>query len=163
LNTLLRLNRISHRHHSHTLKLFGLQEIVSLVQFSLFTVLKADPRVMPSFGFLKEQPAFLSLLLFLFLFGPVSEALGFAFNALSRMFEYQADGFAVGLGWAGDLTQALLTLQKENKSNLNVDPWYSAWHFTHPPLVERLRAITAKEEARKGGKKGAAAEGKKRK
>lgn len=35
-------------------------------------------------------------------------------------------------------------LDKENMGAPNVDPWYSAYHYSHPPLPERLRAITAK-------------------
>jgi STE24 endopeptidase len=31
--------------------------------------------------------------------------------------------------------------QEENLSSMNTDPWYSAYHYSHPPLVERLAAI----------------------
>lgn len=24
---------------------------------------------------------------------------------------------------------------------MNTDPWYSAYHYSHPPLVERLAAL----------------------
>ena len=37
--------------------------------------------------------------------------------------------------------QALLKLEEENKSAMNVDPLYSSYHYSHPPLAERLRAI----------------------
>ena len=39
------------------------------------------------------------------------------------------------------MIQALLKLEEENKSAMNVDPWYSSYHYSHPPLAERLRAI----------------------
>jgi STE24 endopeptidase len=32
-------------------------------------------------------------------------------------------------------------LNLENLSNLDPHPWYSAWHYSHPALVERLAAI----------------------
>jgi STE24 endopeptidase len=64
-------------------------------------------------------------------------------NVLSRRFEFQADAFAVDLGRATDLRGALLKLDRENRSACNVDPWYSAYHYSHPPLVERLKAIDA--------------------
>lgn len=32
-------------------------------------------------------------------------------------------------------------LQEENLSAMNTDPWYSAYHYSHPPLVERLAAL----------------------
>jgi Zn-dependent protease with chaperone function len=31
----------------------------------------------------------------------------------------------------------------QNKSNLNPDPLWSAYHNTHPSLIERIRAIQA--------------------
>ncbi len=45
-------------------------------------------------------------------------------------------------GMASPLTSALIRLQKENKGSLHVDSIYSALHYSHPPLVERLRAIS---------------------
>lgn len=64
-------------------------------------------------------------------------------NLVSRKFEFQADGFAVSLGHAAELKQALLKLEEQNKASMNVDPWYSAYHYSHPPLEERLKAIDA--------------------
>lgn len=31
----------------------------------------------------------------------------------------------------------------------NPDPWYSAFHYSHPPLVERLQAMRANVHAKK--------------
>ena len=31
----------------------------------------------------------------------------------------------------------------------NPDPWYSAFHYSHPPLVERLQAMGASPDAKK--------------
>ena len=39
------------------------------------------------------------------------------------------------------LKSALVRMSGENLTNLNPHPWYSAWHYSHPVLVERLRAI----------------------
>ncbi|KAJ1881269.1 CAAX prenyl protease 1, partial [Kickxella alabastrina] len=45
------------------------------------------------------------------------------------------------LGYGEQLASGLIKLQIENKSVMNPDPLYSAYHFSHPPLVERLNAI----------------------
>jgi Zn-dependent protease with chaperone function len=37
-------------------------------------------------------------------------------------------------------------LQEENLSAMNTDPWYSAYHYSHPPLVERLAALADTEK-----------------
>jgi STE24 endopeptidase len=70
---------------------------------------------------------------------------------LSRRHEYEADRYAVRLARAPEaLETALLRLNGENLSNLHPHPWYSAWHYGHPVLVERLAAIrrTAAAERR---------------
>lgn len=38
-------------------------------------------------------------------------------------------------------TCSTFLIQEENLSAMNTDPWYSAYHYSHPPLVERLAAI----------------------
>lgn len=40
-------------------------------------------------------------------------------------------------------------IQEENLSAMNTDPWYSAYHYSHPPLVERLAAIEEPDTAKK--------------
>jgi len=61
---------------------------------------------------------------------------------LSRRHEFEADRFAVRLARApAALRTALLRLAGENLSNLHPHPWYAAWHYGHPLLVERLAAI----------------------
>ncbi|HEX9049499.1 MAG TPA: M48 family metallopeptidase [Anaeromyxobacter sp.] len=63
-------------------------------------------------------------------------------SVLSRRHEYEADRFAVRFARApAALKSALLRLNGENLSNLHPHPWYSAWHYSHPVLVERLAAI----------------------
>lgn len=63
---------------------------------------------------------------------------------LSRVFEFQADAYAVELGYGAPLKEALKNLHLENKGSLNDDPWYCWYVHSHPGLVERLRAINAK-------------------
>ncbi|KAJ6334563.1 hypothetical protein OIU78_011440 [Salix suchowensis] len=65
----------------------------------------------------------------------------FGLNLVSRAFEFQADAFAKKLGYGSALRAGLVKLQEENLSSMNTDPWYSAYHYSHPPLVERLAAI----------------------
>lgn len=69
------------------------------------------------------------------------QVLGLLSNIMSRRYEYQADNFAASLGHSEDLKQALRKLDAKNRSAVNVDPLYSLYHHSHPPLVERLAAI----------------------
>ncbi|KAL0712417.1 hypothetical protein Bca4012_019395 [Brassica carinata] len=77
---------------------------------------------------------------------PLQHLVSFGLNLVSRAFEFQADAFAVKLGYAKDLRPALVKLQEENLSAMNTDPLYSAYHYSHPPLVERLRAIDGQDK-----------------
>ena len=60
----------------------------------------------------------------------------------SRRHEFEADHYSARLvGSSAPLRSSLVRLNGENLSNLNPHPWYSAWHYSHPPLVERLAAL----------------------
>jgi len=61
---------------------------------------------------------------------------------LSRHYEYQADAFARNaMGGPGPILGALRKLARDNLSNLTPHPLYSAFHHTHPTLVEREAAL----------------------
>ncbi|XP_075029919.1 CAAX prenyl protease 1 homolog isoform X3 [Calonectris borealis] len=77
----------------------------------------------------------------------ISQVLSFCLTVLSRRFEFQADAFAKELGKAKDLYSALIKLNKDNLG-FPVSDWiFSMWHYSHPPLLERLQALKeAKQE-----------------
>ena len=62
-------------------------------------------------------------------------------NVLSRRFEFEADAFAVSLGYAEELSKSLIKLQVQNLATMDADWLYSCYHYTHPILPERLRAL----------------------
>lgn len=63
-------------------------------------------------------------------------------HLLQRRFEYQADDYAVrASGSHLPLREALLRLVETNLSNLTPHPLYSAAHYSHPTLLERLAAL----------------------
>jgi STE24 endopeptidase len=41
--------------------------------------------------------------------------------------------------------ESLKKLHSSNLGSYDPDPLYSAYHYSHPPLIERLNAITAAE------------------
>ena len=62
-------------------------------------------------------------------------------NILSRRFEFQADSFARGLGYSAELAQSLIKLQIQNLSTMDADWIFASYHFSHPILSERLKAL----------------------
>lgn len=65
----------------------------------------------------------------------------FALTALSRRFEFQADDFAVKLNHGDPLGRALKKLEMDNMSYPYSDYLYAKYHYSHPTLLERLKAI----------------------
>jgi len=63
---------------------------------------------------------------------------------LSRRQEYAADRFAREV--TGDpeaLATALVKLSAENLANLHPHPFYAAFYYSHPPVVERVNCLRA--------------------
>ena len=89
-----------------------------------------------------QQPSFhIGLVAFGVLYTPISEIIGLFMNQLSRAFEYQADEFAKQTFASKPLIEALKKLSKNNLSNLTPHPLYVWYHYSHPPLLQRFRAL----------------------
>ena len=64
------------------------------------------------------------------------------FNYISRKHENEADRFAFDLtGNNQGLKSALVKLSKDNLSNLHPHPTYVLFHYSHPPVLQRIRNL----------------------
>lgn len=64
----------------------------------------------------------------------------------SRKHEFEADRYAVqALGKPEATVLSLKRLIRDNLSNINPHPLYSAWFYSHPSPVERIRAISVQK------------------
>jgi STE24 endopeptidase len=86
----------------------------------------------------------LNLLAFTILFSPISAITGLFMNLYSRKNEFEADAYATETYNGNALSQALKKLSVDSLSNLYPHPAYVFFHYSHPPLLKRLEAITAK-------------------
>jgi len=78
---------------------------------------------------------------------PLQYVLSIAGAALSRRHERQSDRFAATTTGRGeDLAAALKRLSKDNLGNLTPHPFYVFLNYSHPPTLERVRALSAAEE-----------------
>ncbi len=85
----------------------------------------------------------LNMLAFGILYSPVSTLLGILINMYSRKNEYEADEYAVTTYSKEPLQVALKKLTSDNLSNLLPHPWYVFVHYSHPTLLQRLKAMDA--------------------
>ena len=60
---------------------------------------------------------------------------------ISRHNEYEADKFGAKIGGKNYLISALLKLVNENKAFPKSHPTYIFFYYTHPPVIERLKAL----------------------
>lgn len=89
-------------------------------------------------------PSFqLGILSFGMLYSPLSVLLGLANNAISRKNEFAADRFAGEQHDPVVLQEALMRLSVNHLSNLRPHPVYVFFHYSHPPLLSRLKALGA--------------------
>lgn len=92
--------------------------------------------------FMQEASVYAGLLFFGLLYAPVDFFIGLGLQAISRRHEYEADRFAVATTTApGAMVDALKKLSVNNLSNLRPHPFYVFLNYSHPPVLERIRAI----------------------
>jgi STE24 endopeptidase len=106
----------------------------------LLSLFVSEPLLAQALG-VNETSFHVGLVAFSFLYAPISLITGIFTNILSRKFEYQADNFAKSTFSGEYLSSALKKLSKNSLSNLTPHPAYVYFHFSHPPLIERLRNL----------------------
>lgn len=113
----------------------------------LMSLLIDNPDLHAAFG-MQAPTTYAGLVFFMMLYAPVSMLTGIAAKAHSRRCEYQADRFAAEtLGGAGDLIRSLKRLYTSNLANLEPHPFMVFLNYSHPPVLERIRALREVESA----------------
>lgn len=134
-------HEIGHEKKHHNKKILALSLIGSLIGFFIISLLLQFPPFFKAFGF-EGSSYHAVLILLMFCSGPFTFFLKPVFSILSRKYEYEADKFAVtSTGDAESMKNALISLHKDNLSNLTPHPLYSFYHYSHPTLAERIKAI----------------------
>ncbi len=91
---------------------------------------------------MSQQPVYAGMIFFGLLFTPLEMLLSMVMNVWSRHNEFEADRFAVRTtGTADFLIKALKKLAANNLANLTPHPFYVFWHYSHPPLLTRIKAM----------------------
>jgi len=138
-------HEIGHYKHKHILINLILSLASTGLMLWLFSLLLQSDLPAKALGFDKNS-FHAAAIVFALLYTPVSALLGFLMNTLSRQFEYQADAYAVRFGLGRELTEGLKKLSKKSLANLTPHPLYTAWHYSHPTLLQRIRKIMQYEK-----------------
>ena len=85
----------------------------------------------------------IGIIAFSFLYSPIGLITGIFMNILSRKNEYEADKFAKETYNGDALVLALKKLSVNSLSNLYPHPFYVFVHYSHPPLIKRLDALSS--------------------
>ncbi|MCA9507505.1 MAG: M48 family metallopeptidase [Myxococcales bacterium] len=136
-------HEMGHNVKKHIQKSLVLSSVIMLALFYVLSLCIQWPPFFTALG--AFQPSIhVGLVLFalfssVFMF-PISPI----FTKISRHNEFEADEFSVHTTRdKKHLADALVKLTKENLGNLTPHPWYSAYHYSHPTTLERVKAIEA--------------------
>ncbi|PCJ98285.1 MAG: peptidase M48 [Flavobacteriaceae bacterium] len=135
-------HEIGHYKRKHII--FNLTASILTMGITLFvlSIFVNTPEVSLAIGV--TQPSFHAALIgFGILYSPISEITGLLMNYISRKFEYQADDYAKNTYAAAPLISSLKKLSKNSLGNLTPHPSYVFMHYSHPPLIARIRNLKA--------------------
>ena len=134
-------HEIGHYKYKHNIKGMIAAFAQTVLMFYLFSLFINNPNLFLAFN-IKHTSIYCSLLLFSFLYSPINMLFSLLTNKISRNFEFQADSFAkYTVGTGKHLISGLIKLTVSNLGNLNPHPLTVWLHYSHPPVLKRIRAL----------------------
>ncbi len=133
-------HEIGHYKKKHTLSGVILSILHAGVVLFILSLFVGSPVLSEALG--ASQPSFhIGLIAFGVLYSPLSLILGIGGNMVSRRNEFQADRYAGEMHKPEALVSALKGLSRKNLSNLTPHQVYVFFHYSHPPLLQRVKAL----------------------
>lgn len=134
-----------HWKKKHILKRIVVFELISFIGvFLAYRILRTD--ALAEMFMVPDATLFSQIVILGFIFSILSFPFGPLSNYFSRRHEKEADRFATDLTSNPEsLATSLIKLSKDNLSNLHPHPLYAAVHYSHPPVVERVRKLKEKD------------------
>lgn len=134
-------HEMGHYKKGHIWKSMLLSFLTIGLMFYILSLFIHNPQLFAAFR-MEKTSVYASLVFFGFLYGPIDTILSIFSNILSRRNEYAADAYAVKTyGNPSAMMEALKKLSVDNLSNLTPHPVKVFLSYSHPPVLERIRAI----------------------
>lgn len=132
-------HEVGHYKKKHTLVGMILGVIQTGLLLFILSLFIGNPTLSAALG--AQHSFHIGILAFGLLYAPLSLITGLFMGILSRRHEFAADRYAGENFDAVALQDALKKLSVNNLSNLRPHPMYVFFHYSHPPLLARLRAL----------------------
>jgi STE24 endopeptidase len=133
-------HEIGHYKKKHVLVTLILSVLLTGFMLFLFSRVVNSPMLSEAMG--SEKTSFqLGLVAFGILYSPLSLIIGMLSNYISRRNEFEADHFVRDNFRPEALAEGLKKLSVRNLSNMMPHPAYVFFHYSHPPLLQRLEKL----------------------
>jgi STE24 endopeptidase len=134
-------HEVGHFKKKHILTGFVLSIAQTGFMLFLLSLFVYNPSLSNALG-AGENAIHINLIAFGILYTPISHLTGIFMNIISRKNEYEADKYAATTYNGAALQNALKKLSADSLSNLTPHPAYVFMHYSHPPLLQRLKALS---------------------
>ena len=135
-------HEIGHYKKKHTLTSMVVGVLQVGIMLFILSLVINQPEFSLALG-VQEQSFHIGILVFSMLYSPLSMLIGVVMNVLSRKNEYEADNFAKTTYMAEPLVSSLKKLSVDSLSNLTPHPYYVFMNYSHPTLVQRIKALNS--------------------
>jgi STE24 endopeptidase len=134
-------HEMGHYKKKHILKSLLLGVAQSGLMFFLLSFFISEPALFEAF-YIHQPSVYAGLVFFTLLYAPLDFVTGIFMQLFSRKNEFEADRFAADTTSVPNaMATALRKLAVHNLTNLTPHPFYVFLNYSHPPVIERLRAI----------------------
>ena len=134
-------HEMGHYKKKHILKSIIISILSTGLMFYILSIFMNNPALFAAFQ-MEHISIYAGLFFFGFLYAPIEMILSIFGNMLSRHHEYEADAWAVRTYQRPQsMIAALKKLSVDNLSNLTPHPLKVFLSYSHPPVLERIRAI----------------------
>ena len=134
-------HEMGHFKLKHIIKMILGQTVQTGVMFYILSLFLGNGALSDAFG-MQHMSIYSSLIFFGFIYSPVSMLISIIFNAISRKHEYDADRYAAETTANPEmLIEGLKKLSLANLSNLTPHPLHVFLHYSHPPVLMRIKKL----------------------